>query len=330
MKPRHITIHRTALWISILIFTAIVLTAVTAMVRESGLNPRADFWGSVREGVPGYTSVASEAHRVLIHNGGQIWREVRNGLIAGIGPFLLGGVLAAILVFYLIFGQNKLVKPRTGRRIARYSLFERILHWYTASFFIILALTGLSNLFGRAVLIPVFGQSLFADYMQWALWIHNISGPLFLAGLIVEFFLWVKDNIPKKIDFVWFKNFGGFAGGGHPHAEKVNGGEKAWFWLMVLLGIVVGITGIILDFPIWGQGRTTMQLSHAIHAIAAILFVAASFGHIYIGTIGAEGTFEGMWRGSVDESWAWQHQDLWYEKKIKEMPGQEPRWKVAH
>jgi cytochrome b subunit of formate dehydrogenase len=55
-----------------------------------------------------------------------------------------------------------------------------------------------------------------------------------------------------------------------------------------------------------------MQVAHVIHDSVAVLFVAASFGHINIGTIGAEGTFEGMWRGRVDAVWAKQHQDLWY------------------
>ena len=67
---------------------------------------------------------------------------------------------------------------------------------------------------------------------------------------------------------------------------------------MFLFGIAVGVTGIMMDFPIWGQTRLTMQVSHVIHASVAVLFVTASFGHIYLGTIGAEGAFEAMWTGS--------------------------------
>ena len=59
-----------------------------------------------------------------------------------------------------------------------------------------------------------------------------------------------------------------------------------------------------------------MEISHVIHASVGILFITASFGHIYIGTIGAEGTFEGMWSGSVDAVWAEQHNDLWYAEKM--------------
>jgi formate dehydrogenase subunit gamma len=180
-----------------------------------------------------------------------------------------------------------------------------------------MAVTGLSMLFGRAVLIPIFGYTAFSGYMQAGMLVHNYCGPFFLAGVIVEIAIWIKDNIPKKIDFVWFKNLGGMVGKGpRPHAEKINGGEKAWFWFMVFAGLTVGITGLIMDFPNFGQNRLTMQISNIIHASVAVLFIAASLGHIYIGTIGAEGTFEGMWSGYVDESWAKQHQDLWYEEKM--------------
>ena len=285
-----------------------------------GINPRADFWRGVREGYAGTTTSASEGHKVLIQNGGQNWRQIRNGPIAGIAPWLLAGVVFAIGVFFAIVGRDRLEEPRSGVTIPRFSLFARILHWSTAVLFILLALTGLSMLFGRAVLIPVFGQGTFATYMQAGLLVHNFSGPLFLAGVLVEAIAWAKDNIPKKMDIVWFKNLGGMVGKGpRPHAGRVNGGEKGWFWFMLTAGLVSGVTGLILDFPIFGQSRQTMQIAHIIHASMGILFLAASFGHIYIGTIGVEGTFEGMWRGKVDKVWAQQHNDLWYEQKAKEL-----------
>jgi formate dehydrogenase subunit gamma len=294
----------------LLIFVVSGLLIAFAQMQD---NPRANFWRAVRDGVRGYTSVDSEAHEILIQNGGQNWRQIRNGPLAGIAPWVLAAVLVIIGLFYVIAGMDRLEEPRSGNKIQRYSLAERILHWITAGLFILLAISGLSMLFGRAVLIPVFGYSPFSGYMQIGKLVHNFSGPLFLAGVVVEIIVWVRYNLPKKMDLVWFKNLGGMVGkGSRPHAGKVNGGEKAWFWVMVFAGLAIGITGLILDFPNFGQSRLTMQIAHVIHASLAILFVAASFGHIYIGTIGAEGTFEGMWSGKVDASWAKQHQDLWY------------------
>jgi formate dehydrogenase subunit gamma len=306
-------------WGVIAAAAAVVCCLPAAAADEQSANPRAEAWRSVRQGEAGDTSVPSEAHEVLIQTGGQKWREIRNGPLASISPWVLAGTLALIGLFFLVFGKDRLEAPRSGETIRRFSLAERVLHWYTAALFILLALSGMSMLFGRAVLIPVFGQSGVAAYMQVGMFVHNIAGPLFLAGLVLEFIVWVRDNIPSKMDLKWFSNLGGMTGRGpRPHAGKVNGGEKAWFWLMVFAGIGVGVTGVILDFPIWGQSRQTMQIAHVIHASIAMLFIAASFGHIYIGTIGAEGTFEGMWRGEVDAVWAKQHQDLWYEEKMQE------------
>ncbi len=281
-------------------------------------NPHANFWRVVRHGIPGFTTVSSAGHRILIQNGGENWREIRNSLIIRGSQWVMGLALLAMIIFYLYAGKDRLEKPRSGIKIERYSLSERILHWYTATLFIIMALTGLSLLLGRLALIPIFGHWAVSGYLTATKGLHNYCGPLLLVGILLEILIWVRFNIPKKDDLTWFKTMGGMFGSGpRPHSGKVNGGEKGWFWLVFVFGIASGVTGIIMDFPIWGQTRLTMEISHVIHASMGILFVTASFGHIYIGTIGAEGTFEGMWSGSVDVVWAQQHNDLWYAEKMQ-------------
>ena len=311
-------LNRLVIWsaaLLILLGCAVFLQAAA----QNQDNPRANFWRVVRNGVPGYTAVSSKGHSVLIQNGGENWREVRNRLIINFSPWVLGLALAAMGVFHLVVGGDKLEEPRTGKMIDRYSPGERFLHWYTTVLFIILALTGLSILLGRAGLIPIIGHQGFASYLGFSKIVHNWSGPLFLAGVFLEAVIWFRDNIPHKRDLAWFKSMGGMIGSGpRPHTGKINGGEKAWFWVMILCGIAVGVTGVLLDFPIWGQDRLVMQVSEVIHATTAVLFVTASFGHIYMGTLGSEGAFEGMWRGKVDAAWAKQHADLWYDAKKKQ------------
>ncbi|UCE90002.1 MAG: ABC transporter permease subunit, partial [Pseudomonadota bacterium] len=105
------------------------------------------------------------------------------------------------------------------------------------------------------------------------------------------------------------------SGGKHPHAGRTNGGEKLWFWIIATLGLLgVCITGLIMDFPNFGQTRDTMQLANVIHSVCALVWIAVAMGHIYIGTLGSEGSFEGMARGEVSEEWMKQHHDLWYEE----------------
>ena len=294
----------------------------TAGLQWSQTNPRADFWREVRRGTLGTTTVSGQERGILIQNSGQNWRRIRNGLIATISPWILAGVFFVIALFFVAVGKDKLEEAPDGQTLQRFSAAERWLHWITALLFIVMAITGLSMLFGRAVLIPVFGLAGFSGYMGVAMRIHNYAGPIFLAGVLIEILAWIRFNIPTKKDIIWFKNLGGMVGKGpRPHSGKINGGEKAWFWVLVVAGLGMGATGLILDFPNFGQSRLLMQVAHVIHASLAVLFIAASFGHIYIGTIGAEGTFEGMWRGRVSTSWASQHADLWYAEKTEESSG---------
>ncbi len=57
-----------------------------------------------------------------------------------------------------------------------------------------------------------------------------------------------------------------------------------------------------------------MQTANIVHGSLSIIWIAIAFGHIYIGTIGSEGSLDGMVTGEVDENWAKQHHDLWYEE----------------
>ena len=73
-------------------------------------------------------------------------------------------------------------------------------------------------------------------------------------------------------------------------------------------------TGLILDFVNFGQTRYVLQIADALHIIGATLYVAASLGHIYIGTLGTPGAYHAMRHGTVDADWARDHHGLWYER----------------
>lgn len=291
--------------------------AAHAAEEQTGANPHANFWGAVREGVSGTTTVQGQERGVLIQNSGQNWREVRNGPVASISPYVFAAVVALIGLFFVIWGRDRLEETPSGETVRRWSLFDRLLHWYTAILFLILAITGFSLLFGRAVLIPVLGLYGFGAYAGWAKVLHNYCGPLFLAGVLLEIAVWIRYNIPRRYDWAWFKNLGGLIGGSSPHVGRVNAGQKAWFWAVVGFGLAVGASGVIMDFPLFGQTRFVMQVSNVVHSVLATLFVSFSFVHMYMGTLGTEGAFEGMWSGTVSGAFARQHHDLWYEKLVE-------------
>ena len=296
------------------------LAGAGAAAAQHETNPRANYWRAVRDGRAGDTTASGPySVDVLIQNGGENWRQLRNGPVATIGAWVLAGFLAVIAVFHLGVGPQRLDQPLSGDRMPRWSAGERVMHWYTAILFIVMAITGLSLLFGRAVLIPLLGLQGFAAYAAVANLLHNYLGPFFLAGVLVEVVVWMRWNIFTRTDWNWLRHFGGLLGGGHTHAGRTNGGEKAWFWIIATIGLIgVCVSGLIMDFPNFDQGRGTMQIASLVHSSLAILWTGIALAHIYIGTLGTPGTLEGMIKGHVSKEWMRTHHDRWYEKLERE------------
>ena len=98
------------------------------------------------------------------------------------------------------------------------------------------------------------------------------------------------------------------------------------FWGGVFaLGIIVVASGLVLDKLIPGliYERATMQVAHMVHAVATVLMMAMFLGHIYLGTIGMKGAYKAMRTGYVDETWAKEHHELWYDDvKAGKIPAQ--------
>jgi formate dehydrogenase subunit gamma len=276
-------------------------------------NPPAS-WESASE-KPQYASIPGRETNRLIQASGREWRAFHNGPLTQYGGWLLAIVLAAIALFYLIKGTIRLHGRPTGRLIERFNAVERASHWTMAGSFVFLALTGMTMLWGKYLILPWLGYAGFSWLTILGKNIHNFVGPLFIFSLVVSFLIFVKDNLIRRIDIEWLTKLGGMFSGKEVPSGRFNGGEKLWFWGgLVLLGAFVSVTGLILDFPNWNQGRELMQQANVVHAIAAVLFMSGALAHIYIGTLGMEGAFRGMRDGYVDEEWAREHHVLWYEE----------------
>ena len=279
-------------------------------------------WSEVEQ-KPQYASVPGREMNVLVEPEGHWWRAVRNGPVTFYGGLVLLIVPLLILVFYAIKGSIKLHATPTGRLIERFNSAERMSHWTMAISFVILAVTGVTTLFGKHVLLPVLGPSAYSWILAASVPIHNFVGPLFAFSIIVAFFIFVKDNFMSGADFVWLSKFGGILSDKEVPSGRFNGGEKVWFWLgVVLLGTLVTVSGLIMLFPNWNTARELMAQANLTHAIGAILFASMAFAHIYLGTIGTEGAYKGMREGYVDETWAKEHHALWYDDvKSGKRPG---------
>ena len=121
----------------------------------------APVWKEIRSGIPQTTSLPGRETNVLIQSEGQTWRAVRVP-IATVGGFLFAFTLLALLGFYLWRGTLRLHGTPTGRLIGRFTLAERVVHWTVAITFTTLGVTGLILTFGKTVLLPLIGYTLFA------------------------------------------------------------------------------------------------------------------------------------------------------------------------
>jgi formate dehydrogenase subunit gamma len=290
----------------------------------------APVWRQVGQGATGYTSLpysqAPEAGNMIqkfvqypgstLTNAGEAWRQVRNNVIIPYGAALIFIALLALSLFYWRKGSIGLHGAETGKKIERFTYFERAAHWTNAIAFCCLAISGVVMAFGKFFLLPIIGGSLFG-WLTYALKnLHNFVGPLFAVSLIVVIFTFMRDNLPSKDDIKWMLKGGGLFSGEEVPSHRFNAGEKIVFWGGVfLLGLIVVGSGLVLDKLIPGlmYYRETMQISHMIHAAAAMLMMAMFLGHIYMGTIGMKGAYKAMKTGYVDETWAKEHHALWAE-----------------
>jgi formate dehydrogenase subunit gamma len=294
-----------------------------------------DFWRAIRRGTEGTVSIPDQKAARLVQSEGESWRAVRNGPLAVYGVWALLGTVIVLALFFLLRGRVKIDAGKSGRTITRFDNIERAGHWLLAVSFIVLALTGLNITYGRYVLKPVIGPDAFAAITQFGKLSHNFVGFAFIAGLVMVLVMWLLHNIPDRTDVVWLAKGGGlFSKHSHPPARKFNAGQKIIFWLVILGGASLALSGIALMFPfqfgmfadtfailnVFGLGLPTdltvvqeMQFSQIWHTAMAIFLTMVILAHIYIGTIGMEGAFDAMGSGEVDFNWAREHHSLWVE-----------------
>ena len=289
----------------------------------------APVWRAVRESgnQPGLTSLPGAEMGVLIQpfvqypgskltTAGEAWRQVRNQWLIPYGGSLLLIVAGALAMFYWRKGPLGGHEVDTGRKIERFTPFERSAHWANAIAFVVLAISGVVLAFGKFFLLPVLGPTLFG-WLSYAMKnLHNFIGPLFAVSLVIVFITFVSDNMPSKGDWMWLRHAGGLFGDKEVPSHRFNAGEKMLFWAGVFaLGIAVVVSGLVLNnlVPGWGDTRGEMQVAHMVHMAATVLMMAMFAGHIYIGSVGMKGAYSAMRTGYVDEAWAEAHHEWWYQ-----------------
>lgn len=306
-----------------------------------------ELWRAMRYGSADITTQArNPAATTLMQDGGMWWLKFRQETLLNTAVYLLGGTLLLLTLFYIIRGRIRIDGEKTGRTVVRFKAIERFGHWLLASSFVVLGITGLISLFGRKVLIPVFGHETFSFLAVMSKWVHNNISWAFMVALVIIFVTWVVHNLPDRTDLRWLARAGGLFGGEHPPAKKFNAGQKLIFWAVIVLGGSIALSGLSLLFPFeinlfghtfstlnsWGvpgwfglgdlpyplEPQEEMQYTQLWHALVSLVLTAIIFAHIYLGSVGMEGAFDAMGKGEVEEQWAREHHSIWAQEVLDE------------
>jgi formate dehydrogenase subunit gamma len=305
----------------------VVATAMPAAAQQpSSVNPNG---AAVKEQqllqqlkkIEGRGTIPDVKSYVLEHPAGREWRQFHTVTLKWIGGIAILGMLAVLIIFYMWRGPMRVKSGYSGVKILRFDVFERFVHWLTASTFIVLGITGLNITFGRSLVLPWLGPQAFSAWSEWAKFSHNYLSFAFTIGVLLMFLTWIGRNFPTAADVEWVKQAGGMFDKGdnvHSPAYKFNAGQKMLFWLIVLASAAMIISGFMLMFPFYyGLNVGDMELSEVFHGVVGVLFVALIIAHIYLGTLGMEGAFESMSDGHVDLNWAKEHHSLWVREEMQ-------------
>jgi formate dehydrogenase subunit gamma len=274
--------------------------------------------------IQGRIDIPDKRASVLIQPAGRVWDHFHEVTLHWLGAIVILGMIVVLALGYWALGKIRISAGRSGKKVKRFSAFERFSHWLTAVSFVVLALTGMNITFGKLLLLPLIGPEAFSAIAQGGKYAHNFVGFSFMVGLFLIVALWLKDNIPKRVDIDWLKQGGGFIKSKHAPAGRFNAGEKMVFWLALGAGAAIAVSGLLLLFPFYGTNIASMQIAQVVHAIVAVLFIAVILAHIYIGTLGMEGAFEAMGTGEVDLNWAKEHHDQWLAETLAKERSSEP------
>lgn len=197
--------------------------------------------------------------------------------------------------------------------VVRYSLYERILHWFVALTFIYLLLTGFALGYPRmAWLFDVLGGG------QSVRFLHPIVGVAFTIGTVLMLVSWLPQNRFGREDREWLRRLRTYMREGHSGLDlgKYNAGQKGFFWLAVVAGVVLFLTGLPLWFPgLLETAGTVNRVMRLVHHVAFLFMVAGFIVHVYLSTVMFPGTMSAMTTGRVSRAWAAWHHPRWFREQ---------------
>ncbi len=220
-------------------------------------------------------------------------------------PIFLGIGLGVPLVFfihYMIIGP--MIFSHDRKKIYVFSIFNRMIHTIAGLAFILLIPTGLIMMFGTT-----FGGG---EFVRVSKEIHAVSTLLFIVSVFPMFFMWVASMIPSKDDIKWMMILGGYLNKRKDPipAGKFNAGQKMWFWIATLGGMVMIATGAVMyyqDFKLgilvsYGISQIDFLRGSAIvHNVLGMAVLALFLTHVYMSVFAIKGAIHSIITGYKEE-----------------------------
>src|SRR6267142_1334514 len=147
---------------------------------------------ALKEGdkITGRITIPDAMAASLIQPAGRDWRDFHRSKLPIIGGIAIIGMVALLTIFLMVRGRVRVDHGFSGTKILR---------------------------------LPLFGADAFATMSGYAKIAHDFLAFPFMLGLVIMFLIWIKDNIPGKIDLHWLMQGGGtLIEGQHPPARRFN------------------------------------------------------------------------------------------------------------
>ncbi|WP_104749935.1 formate dehydrogenase subunit gamma [Helicobacter cynogastricus] len=233
---------------------------------------------------------------------GELWTLWQGHYFLWLFLAMVLGVTFAFLLHYLVIGPKKFA--HSGQKVPFFSLFNRIIHWVAGISFILLVPTGLIMIFG-----DFFGGGAFVRFCRV---MHSVGCVIFMVAVLPMFFMWFKDMIFRLADIKWLVIMGGYLSKEKKPvpAHKFNAGQKTWFWIATLGGLVMIASGLILYFNtadlsaiagFFGLYQISLlRLSALIHNFLGLVLVGFFIVHLYMSIFAIKGSLRSMIDGQKE------------------------------
>ncbi|WP_104708867.1 formate dehydrogenase subunit gamma [Helicobacter felis] len=250
---------------------------------------------------------------------GELWTLWQGHYFLWLFLAVVLGVASGFLLHYLVIGPKQF--KHSDQKIPFFTLFNRIIHWIAGVSFILLVPTGLIMIFG-----DFFGGGAFVRFCRVA---HSVGCVVFMVAVLPMLFMWLKDMFFSLADIKWLVIMGGYLSKEKKSvpAYKFNAGQKMWFWIATLGGLVMIASGGILYFntadlsaiaSFFGLYQISLlRLSALVHNFLGLVMVGFFIVHLYMSLFAIKGALRSMIDGYKEEEEVKVLHSLYYQDQTR-------------